>query len=53
VEEKEIKRAEAVKMVRESSVGLPRCNEMVVLKDGRRIFNRGDKRRPRYYILEC
>jgi hypothetical protein len=52
VEEKDIKRAEAVKLVRESSVRLPRCNETVVLKDGRRLLNRGDKRRPRYFLTE-
>jgi hypothetical protein len=52
VEEREIKRAEAVRLVRESSVALPRCNEMIILKDGTFMLNRGDKRRPKYFVKE-
>jgi hypothetical protein len=50
IEEQEIKRAEAVRLVRESSVALPRCNEMIVLKDGRFLLNRGKKDKPKYFL---
>jgi hypothetical protein len=49
---KEITRGVAVDLVRESSVKLPRCNEVVLLNDGRVLMNRGKRDKPKYLLRD-